>query len=58
MKHYNDGREAYILVRVFRVGSKRIGVRFFPRPWQSILGGHLRLGDQNDEGNYPLFIEC
>jgi len=56
MKRYNDGREAYILVRVFRVGSKQIGVRFFPRPWDLILAGHLRHGEPNNEGNYPLFI--
>jgi len=58
MKHYHDGREAYILVRIFRVGSKRMGVRFFPQPWGLILSDKLRLGDPNDEGNSPLFIRC
>jgi len=58
MKHYRDGREAYILVRVFRVGSKRMGVRFFPQPWGLILSDELKLEKPNGEGNYPLSIKC
>ncbi|KAK1758284.1 hypothetical protein QBC47DRAFT_374194 [Echria macrotheca] len=57
IKGYNiDSRQAYIIVRVFRVGSERIGVRFFPRPWESVLRGELQLGEPNADGNYPLFI--
>jgi len=34
MKRLNDGPEAYIVARVFRVGTVQPAVRFFPRPWQ------------------------
>ncbi|KAK5653263.1 hypothetical protein OQA88_9162 [Cercophora sp. LCS_1] len=57
MQRYNDDLdEAYIIVRVFRVGRKKVGVRFFPRPWDLKLRGVLEFGTPTAKGDTPVFI--
>jgi len=55
--HLHPEMGPYIIARVFRVGTKRAGVKFFPDPWALILEGQLSLGDERD-GTHALSIQC
>jgi hypothetical protein len=57
MKRYDDNPdEVYIIARVFHVGRRRVGVRFFPRPRELKVLGDLEFGMPKEKGDTPVFI--
>ncbi len=55
-RHNNSARDAYVLVRVFRVSGRDVGMRFFPNPWSLQRDGALSLGPLSDDGYHRVTI--